>query len=188
MANEQQKFREAAYFFGVMKLNVEDRTAFIYNFSAFINAARTVVQYAAEECGPPPSSARSWYDNYVAGSELIRYFRDKRNLNIHDEPVIPNAAFSVSASSNLSIGGTVNVSVVSTGADGNVIRSDTPASDAAQYAISAPNPSTQSDKPTVRYFLADRPNEDLIDLSQDYLNALLAFLATGRREGHIPAD
>jgi hypothetical protein len=187
MANEEQKFREAAYFLGVMKANVNDRNAFIYNFSALITAARSVVQYAFEECRPDPT-ARAWYDNYISNTDMIRYFRDKRDINIHEEPVLPNAAYHVEATMHLTISGTFSVKVLTRDSDGNLVEQSTAASDAAERAIAAPAPRpTSENKVSVRYFLADRKNDDLIDLAETYMNELIAFLHAARAAGYVPA-
>jgi hypothetical protein len=184
MANEDEKFCEAAYFFGVMKSNINDRNAFVYNFSAFITAARSVVQYAFEECKTTPT-AKAWYDNYVSSTDLIRYFKDKRDVNIHEEPVVPNAAYSVEASMHLSLSGTCSVKVFARGAAGNLVEKPTPASDAAEKAIASPPPKSES-KESVRYFLADRKNDDLIVLAEGYINELIAFLGAARTAEHLP--
>jgi len=185
MANEDEKFREAAYFFGVMKAQVNDRNAFVYNFSAFITAARSVVQYALEEC-KTTTTGKTWYDNYVSGTDLIRYFKDKRDVNIHEEPVVPNAAYTVEATMHLSISGTCSVKVFARDADGNLVEKATPASEAAEKAIASPPPNP-ANKESVRYFLADRKNEDLVVLAEGYINELIAFLRAARAAGHVPS-
>jgi hypothetical protein len=186
MANEEAKFREAAYFLGTMKSSIHDRTAFVYNFSAFITAARSVVQYALDEC-PKNTPARTWYDTYISNTDMIRYFKDKRDINIHEEPVVPSAAYHVCSTIPLSISGTCSVSVLARDNYGNLVEKETAASHAAEEAIARPVPpppvgSTES----VRYFLPDRNTENLVDLGERYINELIAFLAAGRAAGHIP--
>ena len=184
MANEDAKFREAAYFLGVMKSNANDRNAFVYNFSAFISAARSVVQYALEECKSNTAS-KQWYDNYVANSTMIRYFKDKRDVNIHEEPVVPNAAYKVELTIPLVISGSTSVKVMARDANGIFVEKSTPASDVAENSISTP-PSIRNTKDSVRYFLADRINDDLVFLAENYLNELFAFLRAARVAGHLP--
>lgn len=184
MANEDAKFREAVYFFGVMKININDRNAFVYNFSAFITAARSVVQYALEECKPNTAS-KQWYDNYVANTDMIRYFKDKRDVNIHEEPVVPNAAENYDATIALTVSGTASVSVVARDVAGNIVTKSTPASEAAEKAIASPTPMPAT-KEGVRYFFPDRPNDDLIVLAENYINELVAFLKAARDAGHLP--
>ena len=184
MANEEQKFREAAYFFGMMKTNINDRTAFVYNFSAFITAARSVVQYAFEEC-KPTTAARTWYDSYVSRTDMIRYFKDKRDINIHEEPVVPNVAYSVAASVHLFVSGTCSVKVMAHDSDGNLVEKTTPASEAAEKAIASPTPEPISNE-SVRYFLSDRKDDNLVVLGEKYINELIAFLKAGRTAGFVP--
>jgi len=164
--------------------NINDRNAFVYNFSAFITAARSVVQYALEECKTTTAS-KQWYDSYVANTDMIRYFKDKRNVNIHEEPVVPNAARKVEATINLTVSGTVSVKVMARNADGNLVEKPTPASKVAEEAIAA-SPPKQETTESVRYFFPDRRNDDLVDLAEDYLNELYAFLKAARAAGHLP--
>ena len=186
MANEDQKLREATYFFGIMKTKINDRNAFVYNFSAFITASRSIVQYAFEECRSD-ASARAWYDDYISNTDLIRYFKNKRDINIHESPLIPNAAYSVKATVHLAISGGCSVKVMARDANGNFMETPTPMSDEAELAIVTPTPtSSPQSKESVRYFLQDRRNDDLVDLAENYINELTAFLCAARAAGHVP--
>ncbi|MFH1304178.1 MAG: hypothetical protein ABIK07_24255, partial [Planctomycetota bacterium] len=134
MANEDQKFREAAYFFGIMKSNLNDRTAFVYNFSAFITASRSVVQYTFEEC-KSDKTAKEWYDDYVSRTDLIRYFKNIRDVNIHEEPVVPGAVHLISGSVNLTVSASCSVKVIVRDSEGNRLEEPTPMSEMAEKAI-----------------------------------------------------
>lgn len=184
MAHEDAKWREAAYFLGVMKANINDRNAFVYNFSAFITAARSVAQYALEECKASAAS-KHWYDDYVAKTDMIRYFRDKRDVNIHEKPVVPNAAYGVEAATNLALSNTASVAVMARDANGNPDEKSTPASEAAAKALASPAPKPETNE-SVRYFFLDRQNDDVVVLAENYLNELIAFLNAARAAGHLP--
>lgn len=47
--NERSKLAEARYFYSRMRKEVDDREAFTCNLSAFLAAARSVLQYALKE-------------------------------------------------------------------------------------------------------------------------------------------
>ena len=117
---------------------------------------------------------------------MIRYFKDKRDVNIHQEPVVPNAAYSFEATIHLSISVTCSVKVFARDANGNLVEKPTPASDPAERAI-ASSPPKPENKESVRYFLGDRKNDDLIALAEGYVNELIDFLCAARSAGHIPA-
>ena len=46
---EQEKLGEANYFYSRMLSEAVDRDAFIFNLSAFLSSARSVLQYAFKE-------------------------------------------------------------------------------------------------------------------------------------------
>ena len=86
--HEARKLDETAYFLDRMVALQNARQELVWNLSAFLTAARTVAQYAREEATPKPGG-QAWYDAAVAMHRSIKFFRCKRNLNIHLEPVEP---------------------------------------------------------------------------------------------------
>lgn len=84
--NEFEKIREAEYFLGRMTAEREVRDAFRFNPSAFLSAARSVLQYALEEARRKPGG-QAWYDGHMAASPILTFFKDRRDVNIHVEPV-----------------------------------------------------------------------------------------------------
>src|SRR5690348_16558935 len=59
---------------------------FRYILSAFLSAARSVLQYARKEVESDPQKLK-WYDDLMAHSRELPYFKDKRNTNIHRHPL-----------------------------------------------------------------------------------------------------
>ncbi len=72
---ERDKIIEAEYFYTRMKQEQKDRDAFRYNLSAFLSAARSVLQYALKEA-ETRTGGQQWYDNqvssYPASKLLVR--------------------------------------------------------------------------------------------------------------------
>ena len=97
---EQDKIDEAAFFLQEMDTRVNDSVAYRYLTSAFLSAARSVLQYAWEEAAAPNGrhatrpEGKAWYDSHVVGP-LVPYFRDKRDANVHREPVKPTRTSTV---------------------------------------------------------------------------------------------
>jgi hypothetical protein len=85
---EQDKIDEAAVFLDEMAAREEDPRAYVYMVSAFLSAARSVLQYAREEA-TSKSGGQQWYDGEVSSNRLLPYFKDKRDANVHQEPVEP---------------------------------------------------------------------------------------------------
>jgi hypothetical protein len=67
--NEQYKIDEAKFFLAKMKRSVHDRKALRYYMSAFLTAARSVIQYAREESWS--KGRQQWYDETIAGYEVL---------------------------------------------------------------------------------------------------------------------
>lgn len=83
---EEQKLAEANYFYSRMMSEVGDRIAFVFDLSAFLSSARSVLQYALKEA-EKKKDGQQWYDNHIINSRILSFFKDKRNINIHTEPV-----------------------------------------------------------------------------------------------------
>jgi hypothetical protein len=79
MAHEKRKLAEARYFYSLMRQEVNDREKFTFNLSAFLSAARSVLLYALET-PKNKNGGQQWYDNHIAASSVLSFFRDKRDL------------------------------------------------------------------------------------------------------------
>lgn len=100
LGNKRRKLDEASYFFNCMVLNEHKTGLFQFNYSAFLTAARSVLQYAHEEVNPDcnpnaKQGALKWYQKAVAKSKVIKFGRKERDENIHWAPVIPNNSVTV---------------------------------------------------------------------------------------------
>ena len=84
--HEIQKIQEAKYFYGQMENAGDNTDIFKYNLSAFLAAARSVLQFALNEAQLKPGGLK-WYKSAVTGNQTVSFFKDKRNVNIHHEPV-----------------------------------------------------------------------------------------------------
>jgi hypothetical protein len=90
--NEKMKLGEANYFLLRMVEEYESVQNFLYNLSAFLSAARSVLQYTFNEVDPKENPnakprAKDWYEQSISGNPVLQFFRCKRNINIHREPV-----------------------------------------------------------------------------------------------------
>jgi len=86
--NEKEKLEEARYFYAEMIKHQENRKVFKHNLSAFLSAARSVMQYALEEA-EPKNGGKKWYDDWMESNRVFKFFRKKRNFNIHTAPIDP---------------------------------------------------------------------------------------------------
>lgn len=86
--HERYKLTEARYFLARMLAEHDSRTSFLFELSAFLGAARSVLYYAREEARPKPGG-QQWYDQAMTRDPLLAFFKDQRDANIHTAPVNP---------------------------------------------------------------------------------------------------
>jgi len=91
--NEKHKLAEALYFLSHLGPSSLDPQEYSFELSAFLTAARSVLQYAHKEAISKPGG-QVWYERHVQ-NKAIEYFKDKRDVSIHTEPVVPNKQISV---------------------------------------------------------------------------------------------
>lgn len=175
--HELEKLKEAGYFARCMEATINDPEAFQFKLSAFLSAARSVLQYAFEEAKQKPNGER-WYEAQVSGNSVLKFFKDKRDLNIHTEPIRPSRHISVSDTAHVSISESIRIEIT---------RGDR-TTEIREHKEEPPKPSpiASSTEVEIRYILTDWPGpEDAIQLSRQYLTALEAFVKVGTSGGFI---
>jgi hypothetical protein len=98
---EAEKIRESEYFFQRMVQEQTDFDNFMFNLSAFLSSTRSVFQYVLEEA-KTKNDGKKWLESTIAGSQILKYFKEKRNANIHMEPIKPWIQFDI-YTSNISL-------------------------------------------------------------------------------------
>lgn len=165
--NEQEKLREAKYFFERMKSALEEPEAFRYELSAFLSAARSVLQYAREEA--IIRNKLQWYEDQVSKNSVLVFFREKRNLNIHKEPVKPSRRVSLSLTEHIHVSDSIIIKIQKE--DGTT---------ETRGHKEKPAPSALDEGCTdkiIRYVFEDWPGtEDVLALSHQYLKSLESFV------------
>jgi len=182
--NEKTKLEEAKYFYSKMLNEQGNRNAFIYNLSAFLSAARSVLQYALEEARVK-KGGQKWYENLMAASQLLKFFKDERDVNIHTEPVLPKAHYTLYAEAGNYILMSGSVSMIVRDKEGNIKQ---------QTKVSA-NSSVEQEKPVqkptskpneVGYFFDNwMGNEDVLTLSKKCLEEIERAINDGIIQGFI---
>lgn len=92
--NEKEKIEEAKYFYKRMIQELDTYKSFAYNLSAFLSAARSVLQYAREEA-IQKNKGQAWYDKQINKSPILKYFKCKRDFNVHELPIKPTKGIKV---------------------------------------------------------------------------------------------
>jgi hypothetical protein len=115
--NETKKLQEAKYFLTKMEETREDPNSFVYNLSAFLSASRSVLQYVFNETRKT-ANGNQWYQSFVKSSNTLKFFKDKRDVNIHEKPVSPpsNVQINITDSAQIS----ESILIVVRDKDGNI--------------------------------------------------------------------
>lgn len=167
---EYKKLEEAKHFYNEMNKNKGDQKLFEFNLSACLSAARSVLQYSLEEV--KNNGQQKWYDNYIKSSSYIKFFKDKRDINIHKKPVKTISLQEVSIVSTVSL----SLSWEIRDKNGNLKSSS---KNSQKEGVIE-----DQDKISYRtiYIFDDwKGSEEAIELSKKYLNELDSFIKEGIR-------
>jgi len=111
---QRDKLNEARYFLARMRAALDDRVAFEYDLSAFLSASRSSLQFALEDA-KRKQGGQAWYDKSMQNSAVCRFLKDKRDINIHEEPVRPQRSVSIEAMASVHFTETLEIEVIRNG-------------------------------------------------------------------------
>jgi hypothetical protein len=175
---EKNKLAEAKYFYSQMIKNRGKRDVYSHNLSAFLSASRSVLQYASEEVRTKPNGQR-WFDDYVFKTPIFKFFKEKRDINIHDKPIEPNKNADINFNETIHV--SEQVSAILRNKNGK-IKQQINSGKTEQSQDIAYTPSVVK----LRYIFVDWPgNEDVETLSKLYLDELEIFINDGLNKGLI---
>lgn len=176
--NKQHKINEALYFLKHLNESHESPQEFSYNLSAFLSAARSILQYIREEA-KNQTGGQAWYDTAVSSVREVKFLRDKRNISIHECPVLPDRQFNITLSDDIVFEDSIDITV--TCADGVIKGSPPPQSD-----LSSIIPNSGEVESSVKYFFPDWPGtEDVIEICNTYIKEIEKIVTNGRALDHI---
>jgi len=180
--SKKAKIKEAEYLLARMKEEQDNRENFEFNLSAFLSAARSVLQYAYEEVKKARTREMKWYENSVSESTIIGLLKDKRDNNIHIEPVKPQAHYHVEVQEVIGVSGSLEDEVRDK--SGKVIARGSPKKPTPQ-----PIKQKKHDIPTkveVKYKFRDwTGDEDVLTLCESYIQELEKVVKDGVSKGFI---
>jgi len=175
--HELFKIKESQHFYEQMKENINDRDKFIFSLSAFLVSSRSVLQYALNEA-QTKRNGQTWYDSWVGRSAILRFFRDKRNISIHDEPVTVVQGINLTVTEQLSISEAVFIRVMDK--DGNVIEERSSLPEVPPPPVEIPPVVTH-----VYKFSNWSGTEDVLTLAKSYIDDLRSMINDGINRGFI---
>ena len=106
--HEQAKLNEAAYFYSRMLSETDNRENLLFDLSAFLSAAHSVLQYSLKEATTKPGGQR-WYDGQITASRVLSFFKDKRDVNVHVQPIQVNQHTSIELTDVIRVSETVHI-------------------------------------------------------------------------------
>lgn len=166
--NEKNKFKEAKHFFEQMRTNKMNQEIFGYNLSAFLTSSRIIFQYALKEA-ESKDGGKSWYDNQVSSSSIIKFLKDKRDINIHREPVTTQAHHNINSVAYIHTYCTLAVT-------------DNDKKTISQINIGIPSEQVPQSKTMVDVIYKFKDwfgSEDVISLCEKYLEQIEIFIING---------
>jgi hypothetical protein len=197
VSNAREKLGEAKYFLDRMRESQPDGTAFKYNLSAFLSAARSVRNFLRAEYENVPGfmqwweSKRAWVGikkgrETASYEEVLRkiskisdpvqaanaFFDETRNVTIHQRSVEPRAHVNVELSAPLRLGATLTAVIVR--AEGTTEERPNLGETEPPAAV----PETAESEPTVewRWYFLDLPpaaeEKDVVALSEEHVARL----------------
>lgn len=175
--NELNKIKEAEFFYDKM-LSVDGGIdEYKYYLSAFLSAARSVLQYALMEAEHIPGG-RNWYDLNVSKNPVLRFFKDKRNVNIHAQPVDFRKDVNIKITETIRV--SESISIIKKDSEGNIIEEYHSKSKKSKPKIEIPPEITH------KYWFDDwSGGEDIPTLCKKYLDDLNSFVERGQSDGFL---
>jgi hypothetical protein len=174
--HEREKVLEAEFFLSLMEERASSASDLHHLLSAFLSAARSALQYALEEA--KARGQQPWYDSAMNTSDILRFFKDKRDVNIHERPITLAKHVTVTDSAYVGISESVLVKIQR--ADGSTETREIASAPAS--ALTAPRTS----EVRVQFHFDDwQGPENVLTLSKAYLAELKAFIEAGITAGHI---
>lgn len=87
MKKTDEKLREAKYFLRKVQEHgkAPGRHPFVFYLSAFVSSARSVQLYVLEDA--LKQTKKAWYDAECPKHDMFKYFKAKRDMTIHREPI-----------------------------------------------------------------------------------------------------
>ena len=173
--HEQDKIREAGYFLDRLREQVKKHDPnFRYSLSAFLSAGRSVLQYLHRraKCGNQVKS----YEQKVSCNTVLKFFKDQRDINIHEHPVEISAKVTfhdpVSLSDSLTI----------------LVRRGDGSEETFDSGEDLSNSEEGEQETKIEYRFSDwggSGDGEIVGLSNEYLRGIEALYRSARKDGIV---
>ncbi len=173
--HEQDKIREARYFLDCLREQVTEHDPnFRYSLSAFLSAGRSVLQYFHRKA--KSGNRVKWYEKKVSCNTVLKFFKDQRDINIHEHPV------------DISAGVTFNDTVSVSDSLTIVVRRGDGSEETFEIGEDSSNPEEGEQETRVEYRFSDwrgSGDGEIVGLSKDYLRGIEGLYCAARKDGIV---
>lgn len=177
--HEREKLEEAKYFYSRMLEEQSNRVYFKHNLSAFLSAARSVLQYAFEEA-KTRQGGYQWYDNLKSKSLILGFFKHIRDVNIHEKPIKSQVNYDLTIIETVHISDSILIEIRDK--DGNI--KGKYLSDMPQKEIEKPRVQVES-KVSYKFIDGQLNGKDVFVTCQKYIKELEEVIKEGISRGYI---
>ena len=179
VVNEDHKI-EAQYFLNRLSDPQLEIREFSFELSAFLTAARSALQYALEEARLK-SGGQAWYEDQVKAAKALKFFKEKRDVSVHAEPIIPKKFLNIQMEEKLGIGDFYSIEIINP--DGTVVPDAPLETTTQQYT---PEITRAASSASVTYHFSDWPGQESVaELCAEYLQQVRDIIHSGRALGFI---
>lgn len=182
--NESRKLLESKYFYERMMENLNDNKTkqFSFNLSAFLSSSRSILQYSYKKA--EEKDMLNVYQELVSSNEILSFFKDKRNINIHEKPVNPNTKLTVNDTISVSVS-VERIKWVKYDKNGNVIE-ENESFNREENKPKFKKTKRDSNGAKIEYIFGDwEGNEDILTLTKKYIKELEKFISEAKEVGLI---
>jgi hypothetical protein len=184
--NAKFKLDEAKYYYEQMRVNFQDRRAFLFNLDAFLSAARAVTFVFKKGREKMNEALVKLYDDRVEGEwkadKVMRLLINMRNVSIKEHTPQMQTTPAVDLSSNVTIVGSITIKKVSP--DGKVEeRTVSPNETIQQPEVKSQAPAANAVISRSFYKLPDwfDQDSDIMHLCREWLAKLEGFIAEAEK-------
>jgi hypothetical protein len=175
MDRKDLKLDEAKYFLQRLEKESQAPHNFHFELSAFLSAARSIVQYAYDEA--KANNGLKWYQDSLSNYPMIQFFRDKRDVNIHSKPVATNLIINIYLEDTISMNDSIDVETQ---------KDDGAYNEFHQNETKSPSRlSKQEETVILQHIFNDLPDNDVLTLCHQYLTEVQKFIEIGREKGFL---
>lgn len=170
MSDTIRRLQEVEVLFNQMKNSSDDHIIFRANLNAFVSQARTVTWVMKKEFDKKPRF-KEWYElkeNEMGNDEIFEFFKDLRNVSIHEKPIGNKMKFITTFNGPIGGGKEIIIPFGRVDERGNIVIDNE-----SKITIDGKPSDTLKSNTQRQYFFDEKPDLDAVTLCLEYLQKLI---------------